>query len=333
MITTDCLSWSSTRARLAAAALLACILPFASAQAGEGSAKPATGVMSVIIGSKDFNIREGLPQNFSEAKMVMNMVGAMSARESKNGKPDMTLVKRAAKYYKDMANDPRFKDLPSALSPALSGHTRPPCHYFLFVPEKYASAPADRKWPMLIVLHGAGGNMKVGFPAITKVAEDRGYILVSPSYRADGAWWKPDAREFLVKVVEDVCAKYRVDRDRVAIAGVSNGAAGAWVAAKIKPELYRAVISISGMFEGRPEPTPSEGPPVFIVHGARDGVIPVTFSRNAFKAFEKVRPGTEYKEYPRDGHLVFFTKLDEVLGLAFDWLGKNMKPVAKENKK
>ena len=118
--------------------LPACVCAYA-ASGTEGS---PVGEMSVIKGSRDFDIREGLPRNFTEARMVMNAVSAMSARESKDGKPDVKMVKLVGKYYADMAKDVRFKDLPTALSPSLSGHTRPPCHYFLYVPEKYAAAPA-----------------------------------------------------------------------------------------------------------------------------------------------------------------------------------------------
>ncbi|MFC1672342.1 dienelactone hydrolase family protein [Planctomycetota bacterium] len=315
--------------------LSACLLACARVDAAQGkkTPDPAVGVMSVIMGSKDFDIREGLPQNFTEARMVMNAVGAMSAKETKNGKPDVELMKLAGKYYADMARDPAFKDLPTALAPSLSGHTRPPCHYFLYVPKAYATAPKDKKWPMMVVLHGAGGNFKVGFPVIVKEAEARGYILVSPTYRMDGTWWKPEAVSFLKRVIEDVRGNYRVNAGRIALAGVSNGAAGAWAISRAESKLFHAVVSISGPFEGSPEPAATEGPPVYIVHGARDGVISVKFSRNAHKVLSKTRPGTEYREYPRAGHLVFFTQMEDILKHTFNWLSRRSDAGAAGEKK
>ena len=260
-----------------------------------------------------------MPPEFSEANLVCGILGMMLHKEygAAGERKAVALVERLKLAYADLAKDPAFKAIPSALAPALAGNAAPPCHYYLYVPEDYK---AGQEAPLLLFLHGGGGNFLGGFYLSVKDLKNRQTILVCPSFR-NGEWWTEEGAAFALQVLEDVCKRYSVNKKAIAIAGVSNGATGAWQIAQRNKEKFAAVISISGAFEGGKALVASPGPPVLIAHGALDTVIPVALSRNAFAAL-KERKGTLYKEFPDAGHLVSMEKPELGLSACLDWFQK-----------
>ena len=128
----------------------------------------------------------------NEESVVLQMVRFLSAQDPDLEDKMKILGDMARQAYADMARNPEFAGLPSALDPAISGAHSAPCHYFVFTPEgcspKEAAKGADRKWPLMIFLHGAGGNMKVGPWGFAAEAARRPCIMVFPSY-GNGIWW------------------------------------------------------------------------------------------------------------------------------------------------
>jgi predicted esterase len=180
----------------------------------------------------------------------------------------------------------------------------------------------------MVFLHGAGGNMKLGLWTMYPFLAKERYVAVCPTY-LDGQWWTPAGGKFLKKVLNDAQRKYAIDKTRVVVAGVSNGATGAWSVAKANSQEFWAIVSISGAFDGQESLLPTKGPPVYIAHGALDNVISVEFSRRAYKALARSRPNTAYKEYDDGGHLIFFTQRDDIMTSIFDWLRQLPAPASK----
>src|SRR5437016_4658784 len=90
-------------------------------------------------------------------------------------------------------------------------------NYLLFLPEGY-SDDSDKKWPLMLFLHGAGergsdvNKVKVhGPPKIVENRKDFPFIVVSPQCPAE-AWWRPYE---LIALLDDIQKDYRVDADRV----------------------------------------------------------------------------------------------------------------------
>jgi len=282
-----------------------------------------TGVLSVTLSEAPPDDKAGqLPPWFSEGELVGRMAATITRTESpEDADEKATEVARTIKEaYAAMGKDAAFAKLPCALAPALSGHLKPPCHYYLYVPEDYK---ADREYPALLLLHGGGGNLRCGLYLSVEHARRHGLIIICPTFR-NGEWWTEEGMAFALKALADAAKRYRVNAKAVAIGGVSNGAIGAWAISEKFKDKFAAVISISGAFNGSKPVAAGKGPPVYIVHGARDAVFSPDLSRAAY-AVLKERPGTVYRELADAGHLAALTKSKEVNDGVYEWLGKTIK--------
>src|SRR5256886_7499082 len=120
--------------------------------------------------------------------------------------------------------------------------------YLLYLPKDYSSRPRKR-WPLTRFLHGAGerGNdiAKVavhGPPKLVKQGKDLPFIIVSPQCPANQLW----DSDVLLALLEDVEAKYKVDKSRVYLTGLSMGGYGSWSLGLAHPEKFAAIAPICG---------------------------------------------------------------------------------------
>lgn len=121
--------------------------------------------------------------------------------------------------------------------------------YYLYVPEQIAtSSPA----PLIVLLHGSGGNGRGMIEAWKDFASKEGIVLVGPD-ALDGQHWSipEDAPEFLYKAVEAVKARYPINARRVYLFGHSAGANGAIPVSLFESEYFTATVVSAGAL--RPE--------------------------------------------------------------------------------
>ena len=173
--------------------------------------------------------------------------------------------------------------------------------YLLFLPEDYEK---KESWPLMLFLHGAGERgedlelVKVhGPPKIVETKKDFPFILVSPQCK-QGRWWQPLE---LTALLDSVVSKYKVDEDRVYVTGLSMGGFGTWSLAAYTPDRFAAVAPICG--GGEPHRT-RQFPhlPVWVFHGAKDGVVPLERSQEMVDALEKHGGNVKLTVYPEAGH-------------------------------
>ena len=178
------------------------------------------------------------------------------------------------------------------------------CKYLLYLPEGYNHS--GDAWPMILFLHGAGERgddlekVKVhGPPKIVQGRKDFGFIVVSPQCPSR-SWWPNDV-EMLKSLVDDICAKYNVDEERIYLTGLSMGGYGTWSLACEYPERFAAIAPICG--GGEPFLSSKlRNVPVWAFHGAKDNLVPLEESEQMVEAIKKAGGQAKLTVYPDAGH-------------------------------
>lgn len=173
--------------------------------------------------------------------------------------------------------------------------------YLLYRPPGYDERPA---WPLLLFLHGAGERgadpsqvTLHGPPAMIERGRRFPFIVASPQAPA-GETWRADLLYPLVRRLAD---ELRVDPDRIYVTGLSMGAYGAWDLAIAHPDLFAAVVAVSG--SGNPaEVCRLKDTAVWIFHGADDPVIPVEGAQTMAERLERCGGNVRITVYPDVGH-------------------------------
>ncbi|MHA3048265.1 CE1 family esterase [Acinetobacter sp. ANC 4641] len=137
--------------------------------------------------------------------------------------------------------------------------------------------------PLVIVLHGGGGNAVRMLQRWQTVAQRKGLIVVAPN--AEKATWNAlgccgDAQQkqsadvaFIQAVLKQVGQQTSVDRHRIYVVGFSNGGMLTYqLIAQQTPFAAAAVVS-AAMFSGQSQPQTAI--PLLIVHGMQDQVVPI----------------------------------------------------------
>ena len=178
------------------------------------------------------------------------------------------------------------------------------CNYLLFLPEDYGKK--RQRWPLMVFLHGAGergsvlNKVKVhGPPKIVKNRKDFPFILVSPQC-PEGDWWTEKV-EVLINLVDDIANRYKVDKERIYLTGLSMGGYGTWALASAYPERFAAIAPICGG-GSRIMSLRLKDIPVWVFHGAKDPVVPLEESEEMVNAIRKRGGDVKFTIYPDAGH-------------------------------
>lgn len=214
--------------------------------------------------------------------------------------------------------EPTSAPLEKRVFKGAGGKTLP---YRLLLPGK--QDPGTR-YPLVLFLHGAGergtdneGQLRHGVPAFASAAGQEKYpcILVAPQCPTGARWvevdWgaashqqpeQPSAPMALtLELLDALCKELPVDRSRVYVTGLSMGGYGTWDILARRPEMFAAAAPVCG---GADEATAGRIAhiPVWVFHGAKDGVVKTSRSRNMIQALQKAGARPKYTEYPDVGH-------------------------------
>lgn len=174
-----------------------------------------------------------------------------------------------------------------------------------------ASVEAGKKYPLVVCLHGAGGN-SVAPAVLADEAMRKKYpcFILYPTTAGEGWASTPglprlkDRKEMLPHVAAAIRALLKseaVDPARVYVTGQSMGGVGSWAAAARYPELFAAAVPVCGAWDTADAPK-MIAVPIWAFHGADDGTVPVRHSRELTAAVEKAGGTAKYTEYPGVGH-------------------------------
>ena len=176
-------------------------------------------------------------------------------------------------------------------------------NYLLYLPETYGKKP-QQHWPLILFLHGAGERgddlelvKRHGPPKLAAAGKQFPFIIVSPQCLPN-KWWSPDA---LTDVLDEIEAKYAVDKDRVYLTGLSMGGFGTWALATAHPERFAAIAPICG--GGDPQQAGRlKNIPIWVFHGAKDETVAPERSQEMVDALKAVGADVQFTLYPEADH-------------------------------
>ncbi|MBI3821588.1 MAG: polyhydroxybutyrate depolymerase [Planctomycetes bacterium] len=159
--------------------------------------------------------------------------------------------------------------------------------HYIHVPPKY-----DPKEPaaVVLVLHGAmmDGKMMETFTGLTETADKHNFIAVYPNGTGPGGillTWnagafpgdlnskKVDDVKYLGKVLDDVESAFKVNKKRVYVAGLSNGAMMSYRLASEMSDRIAAIAPVAGTMAIE-KYEPKRPVPVVHFHGTKDALVP-----------------------------------------------------------
>jgi phospholipase/carboxylesterase len=183
--------------------------------------------------------------------------------------------------------------------------------FSLYVPEQ-----SDAQWPMplVVALHGGHGHGRDFLWGWLREARSREALVLSPTSR-DRTWSIMGGDDVdalpLRKMVESVAECYPVDRTRVLLTGMSDGATYALLCGLREGMPFTHLAPLCGvlhpMLLANGDLVRARDMPVYLVHGALDWMFPVYTARLARQALTAAGARLVYREvedlshtYPRD---------------------------------
>jgi poly(3-hydroxybutyrate) depolymerase len=193
--------------------------------------------------------------------------------------------------------------------------------YRLIVPESYDGSKA---FPLIVALHGRGGNQDTmamrPSGLMQRLARQHGYIVASPmGYRPDGGYGgittaapltnasriraSQLSEQDVMNVLERVVAEYRIDADRIYLAGHSGGGGGAWRLGSKYPERWAAIAPIATLNTLELDDLRRmRHIPVRVSHGDADALATVESARTMVARMRSLGMTHEYFEVPGGPH-------------------------------
>ena len=180
-------------------------------------------------------------------------------------------------------------------------------NYLLYLPPQYAES--KEKWPLMLFLHGAGEKggdlekVKVHGPPklIGKEGKDFPFVIVSPQCPEDGFWSAELQLDALDGLLDEVVSRYRIDKDRVYVTGLSMGGFGTWQLAFRYPDRFAALAPICGRGDVR-KAARIKQVPAWVFHGAKDKTVPLKESQEMVDALKKAGSDVKLTVYPNAEH-------------------------------
>lgn len=188
-----------------------------------------------------------------------------------------------------------------------------------------ASHPTSSPIPLLVLLHGSGGSAASWFGSYLQRAESHQFAMLAIDSRdytwdllADGNYG-PDV-QFIDHALAWTFDRCRVDADRVALVGFSDGASYALSLGLSNGTLFSRIVAFSGCtvavdnLRGKPK--------VFVAHGVEDPVLPIASCARAYVP-QLLANGyaVEYEEF-EGGHEL----PDAVSTAGMNWLDASWRP-------
>ena len=165
--------------------------------------------------------------------------------------------------------------------------------------------------PLVVAFHGMLIDSKDVMPAYTKLnetAEKHKFIIAYPN-AVGGSWGIAPAKvmsdlAFFDAMLDELQDEYKIDKARIYVVGMSNGAYFAHLVGRERSKTVAAVASHSGALglQTLGGVNAERKFPVIIIHGSRDRILPVEWARENRDKYLKEGHEVEYLELSGQGH-------------------------------
>ncbi len=122
---------------------------------------------------------------------------------------------------------------------------KPQTKYWCQLPESYV---ADRQWPVMVILHGAGDTAENFIKFWSAGGSQAKFILAAVKSR--GQAWDDSDGDVILAVLTDVKKRYSVDADRQLLLGYSSGGFMATRWGFKNTQYWRSITAIAGAEPG-----------------------------------------------------------------------------------
>lgn len=208
-------------------------------------------------------------------------------------------------------------------------NTEPSLHYLVRPPKIKTEKP-----PLLLLLHGVGGNEQNMFSFANELPDEflvisaRGPLtLGTNSY----AWFtvnfsngrpiinekqSENARVAILEFIQDLKSKEKFDEKNVFLMGFSQGGIMSYSTALTAPEKIKGIVVMSGRLLPEVKPLIASNErlsklKVYIAHGSQDNVLQIQYAYDAFDYLKTKGIAPEFNEYNED-HTINLSMLSDV---------------------
>ena len=158
----------------------------------------------------------------------------------------------------------------------------------------------SKGYGLVVCLHGAGFTGDAYLERWqTRLGEE--YLLACPTY-ASGAWFTRPAEDLVLTTIQQVQRRYHVDPDRIFLTGMSNGGIGTWLIGMHHAPLFAGIAPMASGLDDvlMPFLANLRNTPIYIIHGAKDHVMPVELSRSISRELTALGYSHVYREHQRE---------------------------------
>jgi dienelactone hydrolase len=216
--------------------------------------------------------------------------------------------------------------------------------YAVYIPDNFDES---RSYPLVVFLHGAYSNHRLGLRRLFGVGNSQGYDFIKPGsvpYENDveaTRYWPPFTpvdyiaaapyargtagyqgipEQDVYEMIDDIKSRFLIDEDRIYLTGLSMGGGGTLWLGLTRPDIWAAIAPVC--------PAPPEGitelagnasnMPVHLFVGDKDFLYPVV---SGWKAkLETTAQRLDYIEYPGVGHNSWEWAYKD--GFIFEWFSQ-----------
>ena len=216
--------------------------------------------------------------------------------------------------------------------------------YAVYIPDNFDET---RNYPLVVFLHGAWSNHRLGMRRLFGVGNSQGYDFINPGnapfetdvestrywppfrqvdyiaaapYARGTAGYQGIAEQDVYDMLDDLKSRFKIDEERIYLTGLSMGGGGTLWLGLTRPDIWAAIAPVC--------PAPPEdltafagnahNLPVHLFIGDKDGLYKIATEWKAL--FETNAQRLDYVEYPGVGHNSWEWAYKD--GFIFDWFSQ-----------